>query len=440
MLGRQELDDRDALHNKRIEQPGILLGQLFRQNWKKMLNEIGKLFAKKNTSDENPINIINQIKPAIIEQGIKTALATGIWGMNKTKKGVAQSLQRLSWPQFISYLRRVMAPSLDASTTKVTSIRQGQNLQAQFLCIAETPEGAKIGIVKSLAMTATISNQNTSQYEIINAILKTTPMKHPADIDPLQMKSYTKIFMNGDWIGVCKLKDTNDTYNLLKNKRKDGVIDKFTSIYLDFSKREIKIYFDGGRLIRPLLIVDNNKLGISDEIMEDVEKELISKDYAKGWKRLLAKYKNLVEYEDIESSNYIMCADRHYRLNEVEDNRLRKVENVEANKINRYGEYRWVKYTHCDFHAWTQLGIIAGNIPFSNHNHSGRNIIHFSQAKQAISIFLTSYKDRMDISQILYYPQVPIVTTKTMEYNNCLDLPYGENAIVAIASYNGLTN
>jgi hypothetical protein len=34
-----EPDDRDALHNKRIETPGILLGQLFRQNWKKMLSE-----------------------------------------------------------------------------------------------------------------------------------------------------------------------------------------------------------------------------------------------------------------------------------------------------------------------------------------------------------------------------------------------------------------
>jgi DNA-directed RNA polymerase beta subunit len=47
MLGRQDLDDRDALHNKRIEQPGILLGQLFRQNWKKLLNDIGKHFKKK---------------------------------------------------------------------------------------------------------------------------------------------------------------------------------------------------------------------------------------------------------------------------------------------------------------------------------------------------------------------------------------------------------
>lgn len=436
-LGRNDADDRDALQNKRIETPGILIGQLFRQNWKKMLNEIGKLFAKKNQSDENPINVLNQIKPAIIEQGIKTALATGIWGMNKTKKGVAQSLQRLSWVQAISYLRRVMAPSLDSSTSKVTSIRQAQNLQVQFLCCAETPEGQKIGIVKSLAMMSSISHQNTFQDEVVKAVLKTTKIKHPADIDPLQMKSHTKIFMNGDWVGVCKVAETNEIYELLKSKRRNGVIDKYTSICLDYTKREIKIFYDGGRLIRPLLMVNNNKLAITKEVLEDVDKELLSKDFAKGWRRLLAKFTNLVEYEDVESSNYIMCADRFYRLNEVEENRNRKVEYNETSKINRYGDYRWIKYTHSDFHSWTQLGIIAGNIPFSNHNHSGRNIIHFSQAKQAISVYLTSYKDRMDISQILFYPQVPIVTTKTMEYNHCLDLPYGENAIVAIASYNG---
>jgi DNA-directed RNA polymerase beta subunit/intein/homing endonuclease len=862
-LRRNDPDDRDALQNKRIEIPGILIGQLFRQNWKKMLNEIGKLFSKKNETDENPINMLNQIKPSIIEQGIKTALATGIWGMNKTKKGVAQSLQRLSWVQAISYLRRVMAPSLDSSTSKVTSIRQAQNLQQQFICLtgesevlmgnqidtklmkdivngdyvsavnsktlgleptftfnkfgrmpeklleiittsgrkikatpehpflvnnngkyewkkagdltiedkliirhtekhiipdketviniddknilehykmdlleagylnkpinqerlviiarllgalntdgnmsefntgdkkyyrtsfylgeemdafnitddinklgfgypsierkiskfteksgritthrtwrvskdgalsyllsllggfvgrktsqeriipdwimngnklikreflsgfqggdgcklrykygigptqqttinehlkettfymnqisqlftefdittnvivkkakedskklvqlkfnnsienlvkyaeyigwrycnqktrnsapviedllirkyelrnnyndfikenllengrvsvniktikeitpemiydftvmsdhhsfvassicthncpAETPEGAKIGIVKSLAMMSSITTQNTSQFEITKSILKSTKTKHPSDIDPLQMKSYTKIFLNGDWIGVCKLTETNEIYDLLINKRREGVIDKYTTISLDFNKKEIKIYFEGGRLIRPLLIVKDNKLNITNDLIEDVEKEIKSKDVAKGWKRILSKYTNLVEYEDVESSNYMMCADRYYRLTEVEENRHRKVEYTETSKINRYGEYRWIKYSHCDFHAWTQLGVIAGNIPFSNHNHSGRNIIHFSQAKQAISVYLTSYKDRMDISQILYYPQVPIVTTKTMEYNNCLDLPYGENTIVAIASYNG---
>ena len=88
MLHRVEPDDRDSLQNKRIEPPGILLGQLFRQNWKKLLNEIGKHFKKKNQVDDNPINVINQIKPSTIEQGIKTALSTGIWGRNRTKKAL----------------------------------------------------------------------------------------------------------------------------------------------------------------------------------------------------------------------------------------------------------------------------------------------------------------------------------------------------------------
>merc|ERR1712166_1058580 len=43
----------------------------------------------------------------------------------------------------------------------------------------------------------------------------------------------------------------------------------------------------------------------------------------------------------------------------------------------------------------------------------------------------------MDISAVLYHPQVPIVQTKGMKYNNSLDMPYGENAIVAIMSYTG---
>ena len=49
ILNREPEDDRDAFNNKRIETPGILLSQLFKQNWKKLLNEIGKTFRKKKS-------------------------------------------------------------------------------------------------------------------------------------------------------------------------------------------------------------------------------------------------------------------------------------------------------------------------------------------------------------------------------------------------------
>jgi DNA-directed RNA polymerase beta subunit len=577
MLGRQDPDDRDALQNKRVEPPGILLGQLFRQTWKKMLNEIGKHFKKKNQSDDSPISVINQIKPSTIEQGLKTALATGIWGMNKTKRGVAQALQRLSWIQAISYLRRILSPSMDESTQKVTSIRHVNNNQMQLLCCltgdtevlvnsnvrkimdivdgdtvttinretlkeepskiynkfacmskkllqittpsgrtvkatpehpflvcvnnryemkyageleltdklviihtdsviifenikeikqvpnemvydfttesknhsfvantfvvsncTETPEGAKIGIVKSLSMMASISMQNSSQVDVLKNILRTDKhIKHPYDVDPLAMNSYIKILLNGDWYGVCKILHAQDIYESLKMKRRENIIDKSTSILFDYRMKEIRVYFDGGRLIRPVLIVTNNNLNIDSKVIEDVDLELKNNDRTKSWRKIINKYPNLVEYEDIESLNHLLVAESESRLTEAVEASKRKVEYTDITKINRYGDYRWVNYTHADFHAWVMLGSVVANIPFSNHNYANRNIIHFSQAKQSIGIYLSSYKDRMDISQVLYHPQLPIVTTQAMKYNGCADLPFGENAVVAVCSYTG---
>jgi DNA-directed RNA polymerase II subunit RPB2 len=438
MLGIIEVDDRDALHNKRVETPGVLLSQLFRQNWKKMLNEIGKLFKKKNQSDELPINVISQIKPSTIEQGLKTALATGVWGVNKTKKGVAQALPRLSWVQSIGYLRRVMAPSMDESTAKVISIRHVNNNQPYLLCCVETPQGAKIGIVKSLAMMSSITCQNSSQIDVIKNIIKTLDyIKHPYDINPLEMNLWVKILLNGNWVGVIKMSKSIDFYNLLKQKRRESVIDKTTTIIFDHVNKEIKCYFDGGRLYRPLLKVSNNELTITPAIITEINKQFNQVDKTKSWKYLLSTYPDLIEYEDIESLNYSLVAENIGKLQESNDAMKRVVKYEDITNINRYGDYRWINYTHCEFHAWVMMGTVVSNIPFSNHNYTTRNILHYSQAKQSIGTYLTSYKDRMDISQILYHPQIPIVTTQAMKYNGCLDLPYGENAIVAVCSYNG---
>jgi DNA-directed RNA polymerase II subunit RPB2 len=435
MLNKLDVDDRDALQNKRIETPGVLLGQLYRQYWQKLLSEIGRIFKKKNQQDLTPINVIGQIKPSTIEQGIKTSLAMGTWGLNRSKVGVAQSLQRLSWIQSTSYLRRVMTPKTDAATSGVTSMRHANANQYKYLCVTETPEGANIGIIKSLAMMSSITTQNNSQEKVIKLLLsKNDKIKHPSDINPLTMNSYIKIFLNGDWVGIIDINNSYDLYNFLKDKRRENVIDKYVSIIFDFDKKEIKVYFDSGRLIRPLLIVnDKNELNLTEDIIKDIHDEMSAVDIHKSWKRLLSKHNNIVEYEDIESCNFIMIADNQEKLYEAVQNKNRKLEP----NINRYGDYRFVKFTHSEFTGWVIFGTVVANIPFANHDYAPRSTIFFSQAKQSIGVYLTSYKDRMDISQILYHPQIPIIQTKAMEYNNTLDLPYGENCIVAIMSYTG---
>jgi DNA-directed RNA polymerase II subunit RPB2 len=435
-LGRIDEDDRDSYVNKRLWLPGILLGQLFKQFYQKMINNITKFFKKKNNDNNNPIKIINQIKPSIIEDGLKSALLTGTW--TERRKGVAQLLQRLSYLQTIAYYRRIITPSPDASNNKITSMRQVNNIQLGFICVVETPEGQKIGLVKGMALTATPTLTLYSQISIIKKLLD-GKLLDLNSVTPYELKQYIKVILNGDWLGMTN--KPNELYTYLLDKRQAQELDYSVSIMLNYSTKELKIYCDGGRLIRPLLKVRNNELVLKPEMLNEIDYNDISGKKISKFSDFLVKYPDVIDWVDIETTESAMISMTYDQLNDEKNKSQiitkKKDLNVCGDPVNRYDDRLYVKYTHCELHPSMMLGSISANIPYANHNYGNRNILFFSQSRHAMGIYATNYRYRTDISYLLYHPQVPLVVTKAAKWLHTQDIPAGENCVVAIMCYTG---
>lgn len=432
-LGRIEPDDRDSFINKRIDMPGDLIFDLFKQFDKRVSNDVNRYFKKRNsTNHETPLNVINQRKPGNIEQAIKSAMMTGNW---LKKKGVAQMYPRLTFLQSLSFLRRVDAPSGDSSTMKLTGPRHYHPSQVGFLCPIESPEHSNIGLVKNLALLSSICIGSNEQTEIIyNILISNKNFIHINNHSSTQLVNDIKVFLNGEWIGLTN--NSNELYVELRKLKQNGIIIKTNSIIYDIPKGEIKIYTDSGRLFRPLLNVKNNKIVLTDKIINSVLGDKSLKGINK-WEALIEKYPETIDFVDMEEQYYMLVSDYKSNIEEMKKRESNVYEDSDKPIINRYDNSMIINYTHCEFHPTTVIGIIAGNIPFANHNQGPRNIFQYAQGRQALSIYSSNYRDRLDISYILYNVQKALVNTKVSKYVHTDILPCGEQAVVAIACYTG---
>ncbi len=435
-LGMRKPDDRDHMANKRLKFAGELLAELFRSAMIGLLRDLKyqmeKLEDRRRTTGYSRISMA--IRPEIFTQKIKHAMATGTWVGNRT--GISQILQRRSFMAAIAYLRRVTStlskdqPHFEARDLHPT--------QWGRMCPNETPEGEPCGLVKHIALFMKVSRESPTE-PVLEAL-------HRQGLSPRPKRGYAKVYVNGGLVGFH--------YNgpllvkRLRAWRRSGRLPPEVGIHYDTFTNEVIINTDAGRLLRPLIVVENGVPKYNWRIRKQVEEGKLT------FSDLIAK--GVIEWLDTDEEEDAYIAVRPFKLPERCPKCGRPIgyNNVYWKNIGRKekpivvhmdcgGEFEvepllTEEHTHLEIDPMGILGVSAAMIPYAEHNSAPRNTMGATMIKQSLGLPIANYKLRTDTQQfLLHYPQKPIVRTKVMDYLHTDRRPAGVNSVVAILSYHG---
>ena len=398
-LGWIEPDDKDHYGNKVIKFAGQMLADLFRTAFRNLVRDMK--YQLERSGQKRGLNAVAAaIRPGIISDKLNNAIATGNWGRGRV--GVTQLLDRTNYLSTISHLRRVQSPL--SRTQPNFEARDLHSTHFGRICPAETPEGSNCGLVKNLALSAIIS-QNVPSEDVVETLYNSGVADLISANNEIK-KDGTRIFVDGKLIGFHK--NGQELTRTLRDLRRNSKIHPHVGISIYEPEQEgatgrLYVNCNAGRVLRPLIIIDNDKSLLTEEFLDKISKKLIS------WNDLIRM--GIIELIDA---------------------------NEEENCYVAFDTTSTKTFTHLEIFPSAILGAGASIIPYPEHNQSPRNTYESAMAKQSLGFSTPMMNTSTYVRQhFMLYPQTPIVTTKSLNLLGMEERPAGQNCVVAVLPFDG---
>jgi DNA-directed RNA polymerase subunit B len=382
------LTDKDHYANKRVRLSGDLLADLFRVNLNILVRDI-QHSLQKIQKRKKFYSLKTIAKSTLFTHRIESAIATGNWIGERT--GVTQNMDKTNYLAILSQLQRV-ASTLPGEQENFLARTLHPTHYGRF-CPIETPEGTEIGLRKNLAILAKVSTRTEIDDKKLISILTELGLKREAT-------QATDVFFNGRFMGHV---DSHEKFvKELREKRRIGELPIQMSIRYDRSLNTILLSTEIGRVLRPLIIIDNGESRLKEDHLDELKSEKLS------WNDLVNQ--GILEYIDAAEEENCLVALRKEDINE--------------------------ETTHHEIDVTDLLGTITSLVPFPNYDQSARLMRGSKTQKQSLGLYAANFLCRVDTDvSILHYPQKPIV--RTFVYDTLNVYPSGQNVIVAIMTHEG---
>ncbi|KAJ6957047.1 hypothetical protein NC653_039084 [Populus alba x Populus x berolinensis] len=395
--GHRKCDNRDSFRNKRFELASELLERELKVHVSHALRRMTKALQRDLYGDRDVHPIEHYLDASIVTNGLTRAFSTGAWchpfKWMERVSGVVGNLGRANPLQTMIDLRKTRQQVL--YTGKVGDARYPHPSHWGRVCFLSTPDGENCGLVKNLAVTGVVS---TNISESLVDKLFDSGMEELVDDTYTKLDGKHKVFLNGEWVGVCE--DSCLFVGELRSMRRRRELPYQVEIKRDEQQREVRIFSDAGRILRPLLVVEN-----LDKIKA-----------FKGGNYIFTSLldKGIIEFIGTEEEEDCCTAwGIKFLLADIEGKQP-------------------MKYTHCELDMSFLLGLSCGIIPFANHDHA-RRVLYQAQkhSQQAIGFSTTNPNIRVDtLSHQLHYPQRPLFRTMISDCLGKPGYPLGHNAVL----------